>query len=457
MISMAASDNIESGGPIFISVSSEIHGTLFEDAVVQKNCFLHIRGNVRGSLTISEGARVVVEGSVDGKVINKGGSLTVNNHGAVVDYVSLSGPPEAEAGGVLKINLSAIPLNWAALAKQTVAECSAVLKSDAYGCGVEVVAGLLAKSGCRTFFVSDLAEAKRARRAAPDANIYVLGGLYRGTAPVFAQINAQPVINSLIEMAEWDAFVTSSKWIGGFALNVKTGTGRFGISVEEAAGFAPSIHSKVGITLLMSELDNADRGDSAPTDSQLKKFQELRVLYKSVPASLADASCIYKSPNAHFDLVRPGAALFGVNPTPGVANPMLPVIQLQGRIVQVGTMAPGDIIADNGGWTAKKKTRVAIVAVGYADGYPRGSEGNENRFEAVVGGQRCKVVGRASLDSLAVDITDLKDPTSGRHGEMVTLIGEGFTIDDLATSAKSNGGELLRRLGHRFHRIYYAG
>jgi alanine racemase len=124
--------------------------------------------------------------------------------------------------------------------------------------------------------------------------------------------------------------------------------------------------------------------------------------------------------------------------------------------VQVRSLAPGETIADNIGWTAKRRTRLALVSVGYADGYPRPSSAVDHKLQAVVGGHRCPVAGRPTMDLLPVDVTDLPDPTAARYGGMVTLIGAEIGIDDLAAATKSTGREVLSRLGHRFHRIYYA-
>ena len=160
-------------GLLLVSSASDIHGSVVNDTIVQKNCSLHVHGNLLGSLTIESGANVVVEGSVDGKIINRGGRLVVNNKGLAA-YVHLEGPPEAEACGILKFNLTALAANWEMLAKRTDAECAAVVKGNAYGCGIDPVADALAKSGCRTFFVTNLAEARRVRTAAPDSIIYVM-------------------------------------------------------------------------------------------------------------------------------------------------------------------------------------------------------------------------------------------------------------------------------------------
>jgi alanine racemase len=443
-------------GLLLVSSALDVNGSVLNDAIVQKNCSLHIRGDLLGSLTIEPGAKVVVDGSVDGKIINNGGRLVINNRGLSA-CAMLDGPPEAEACGVLKINLTAIASNWDKLAKHTDAECAAVVKGNAYGCGIDPIAGALARTGCKTFFVSNLPEAKRVRAAAPNSTIYVLNGLYSGTALFFAEVNARPVINSLIEMAEWEAFVLPRQWTGGCAINVDTGDSRLGLSIEEAAAIAPRVHSLGhGISLLMSHLDNAQKPANPLNDSQISLFRELRRLYDGIPASVANSSGIFLGRKAHFDLVRAGAALYGVNPTPDACNPMLPVIELRAHIVQVRTLAPGETITGNFGWAAKRRTRLALVSVGYADGYPRAGGAPNNKLHAIVGGHRCPIAGGPSMDLLPIDVTDLPDPAAARFGGMATLIGQEISIDDLAAATKSTAREVLSRLGYRFRRIYYA-
>ena len=236
-----------------ITSSAEINGSLFTDAIVQKDCSVHVRGSVTGSLTIEPGADVLVDGSVYGKIINRGGRLVVNHKGLTACVVR-EGPSESDAGATLKINLTALGFNWERLAKSTDAECAAVLECNAYGCGIDPVADALAKSGCQTFFVTNLAEARRVRTAAPDSIIYVLHGLHAGAPHGFAELHAQPVINSAIELAEWDAFVSSNGWSGGCALNVDTGENRLGLSMTEAvqlSGRASFLNH--GITLLIEQ------------------------------------------------------------------------------------------------------------------------------------------------------------------------------------------------------------
>jgi alanine racemase len=443
------SEQKAAGGLSFVGRSSDINGTVIDDTVVQKNCSLHIRGNLLANLTIESGAKVVVEGSVEGKIVNKGGRLLVNNK-AHASCITTSGPAEAEARGVLKIDLTAIVSNWERLAKFSTVECAAGLEGNAYGCGIEPIAGALSRNGCKTFFVSDIPEARRVRAVAQNATIYVLGGLYSGPREAFADVNARPVIYSPIEMAEWDLFASSHGWSGGCALHVDAGKSRRGLSVEEAVAFAPSVRNH-GVTLLISRLDNFDK----TVNHQIALFKELRRLYKGVSASMANASAIFVEPKAHCDLIRADAALYGVNPTAGDHNPMLPVIELHARIVQIVRLAPGETIPDANGWTAKRPMRLALVSAGYADGYPRCERGYDKKLYAIVGGQPCPVVGQPSMDLLAIDVTEVSDPAVVRHGNMVTLIGPETGIDELAVASKSTGCEVLSRLGHRFHRIYH--
>src|SRR4029450_3626371 len=284
--------------PLVVSLS-DINGSVIDDTVVQKNCSLHIRGNFLANLNIEPGAKVVVEGSVDGKIINRGGRLVVNNK-AHAACITTDGPAEAEACGVLRIDLTAIVCNCERLTKYAAVECAAVVKGNAYGCGIEPIAGALAKNGCKTFFVSDTAEAKRVRAVAPSATIYVLAGLESGQRQAFIEADARPVIYSSIEMAEWDLFVSSPGWGGGWGTHGDTGESRLGLSMEEATSFRPT-GAQHRISLLMSRLDNLDKSARPSSNHQISLLRELRRLYHGVPASLANSSDIFVWPKANFD------------------------------------------------------------------------------------------------------------------------------------------------------------
>jgi alanine racemase len=367
------------------------------------------------------------------------------------------GPPAAEAGGVLTIDLGAIEANWKKLRQIAIpTECAAVVKADAYGCGIEPVTALLYHAGCTTFFVADLSEGKRARRIAPDAAIYVLGGLPPGTSSIFAEHDLRPVIGSSAELAEWDSFVTASGWQGGVALHIDTGMNRLGVTIEEATALAPRIKMENhGIALLMSHFVASEIPEHPRNNEQMLAFREIRSLYRGIPASIANSSGIFLGSSAHLDLVRPGVALYGVNPTPGNPNPMRPVVQLQARIILTREVAFGDTVGYDASWTARRPSRIAVIGVGYADGYFRMASGTDQKpgGTVLIAGKRCPIVGRISMDLIAIDVTDLPG-SAVRRGDFATLIGEGFDVDALAEQFDTNGYEVLTNLGPRYARIY---
>ena len=366
----------------------------------------------------------------------------------------------ASATGVLTVDLDAIVANWRKLEKAAVpAECAAVIKADAYGCGVDPVARALAAAGCKTFFVATVEEARAARAAAPSATLYALDGIFQNCGDAFAKTDCKPVIGDLNELAEWDVFCRRSGWAGGAAIHIDTGMNRLGLTITEAQGIVPRINAgDHGITLVMSHLACAEALNHPLNAKQLAIFREIASLFTGVPASLSNSSGIFLSPQFQFDLVRPGAALYGINPTPEADNPMQPVVDLKARIVQIRNVERGDSVGYGGTWTARRPTRLAIVSAGYADGYFRAAGSNDGTrgAEVVVAGKRCPVAGRVSMDLMAVDITDL-EKNAVRRGHMATLIGEGITVDELAHHFGTIGYEVLTSLGPRYARVYKGG
>ncbi len=369
-------------------------------------------------------------------------------------------PTDPETGGTLTIDLDAVEANWRALAhKLLTAECAAVVKANGYGLGLEPVTAKLAKAGCKTFFVADISEARRVRARTREAAVYVLDGFMPEAAGAFIELNAQPVINSTVELAEWDAFVAAQNWRGGAAIHIDTGMNRLGISPNEAAALAMRLQSEHhGITLLMSHLACAEIADHPLNASQIRLFRELRMLYHGVPASLANSSGIFLDDHAHFDLARPGAALYGINPTPGRANPMRGVVELTGRVLQVRKVEQGDSVGYDAVWTARRASRIAVVALGYADGLMRAASSTDRRQggSAIIAGKRCPIAGLVSMDLVCIDVTDVGDRAVLR-GDVATIIGEDIPVDEVAASAGTNGYEILTRLGPRSHLVYRGG
>src|ERR1700761_5082170 len=279
----------------------------------------------------------------------------------------------AAATGALTVDLDAIVANWRKLEKAALpAECAGVIKADAYGCGAAAVARALARAGCKTFFVATLDEAGVVRATVPSAAIYVLDGFFQNCGDAYARIDARPVIGDLNELAEWDVFCRRSGWNGGAAIHIDTGMHRLGLTIPEAQGIIPRINAgDHGITLVMSHLASAELVNNPTNAKQLTAFREIASLFSGVPASLSNSSGIYLGPQFQFDMVRPGAALYGINPTPEADNPMQPVVDLKARIIRIRNVERGDSVGYGGTWTARRPTRLAIVSAGYADGYFR--------------------------------------------------------------------------------------
>jgi alanine racemase len=377
----------------------------------------------------------------------------------------MAAPAALETGGVLTIDLSAIVKNWKGLANRVVpADCAAVVKADAYGCGVEEVATALAGAGCTTFFVAHLAEARRLRAVATDPAVYVLNGFAPGSAALFAEVNARPVIGSVAEYVEWDAFRAASGWRGLAALHFDTGMNRLGFTLAEAPLFTTRVKMPGhGISLVMSHLACADIPGHSLTLQQVEAFRNLRFLFRGLPTSLANSSGIFLGAAAHCDMVRPGAALFGVNPMPGTPNLMEPVVTLKARVVQVREVPRGATVGYGATWTAPRQARIAIVSVGYGDGYPRAAGDARSNLNpaskpgaragaaAVIAGRRCLMAGRISMDLMAFDVTAVPQ-AQVRRGDDATLIGDGITVDDVAVWSGTIGYEVLTRLGRRYRR-----
>lgn len=366
-------------------------------------------------------------------------------------------PPFADCYGVLTVDLAAIVANWCDLAARAApAECAAVVKADAYGCGLEPVADALREAGCRTFFVAHLSEAQRLRAVSAGAVIYVLNGLPPGHASAFAAGNFRPLLASLAEFDEWQGFRAATHWTGGAALQVDTGMNRLGLSLAEAADLArrpPA--ARAGVDLLVSHFASSEDPGHALNAQQMGRFRELRGLFPAMRGSLANSSGIFLGPDAHHDLVRPGAALYGVNPTPDHLNPMRPVVTLEGRVVQVREAEAGETVGYNATRTLRRPSRLAIVSIGYADGFPRAAGGTDLSpgADAIVAGHRCPLAGRVSMDLMVVDVTDLPDDQP-RRGDKVALLNEEIGVDEVGTAAGTIGYEVLTRLGARYARVY---
>jgi alanine racemase len=365
-----------------------------------------------------------------------------------------------EAAGVLTIDLGALASNWSSLKERAgAARCSAVVKADAYGIGLERSAAALASAGCDVFFVALLEEARRLRATLPTATIYVLNGLPPGTAGEFRKHRLEPVLGSWPEIDEWDAFAASSSEPLPAAFHIDTGMSRHGLGRDEATALTERVQLlNFRPSLVMSHFACADEPTSPMNARQLGEFRALTALFPGVPASMANSAGILGQKDAMFDLVRPGISLYGGRALLAGENAMKPVVRLDVRVVQVRNAKKGDAVGYGAQHHLEKDGRVAICGAGYADGIFRSVGGSDARAgaEAIVDGQRCPLVGRVSMDLFAVDVSALSE-NAVKRGDFVTLLNEEIGVDELAAHAGTIGYEVLTALGRRYSRIYRGG
>jgi alanine racemase len=364
-------------------------------------------------------------------------------------------PVPARAGTVLEIDLAAITGNWRRLQAelQPPALAGAVVKADAYGLGMADVAPALAAAGCRLFFVATLDEGIALRRLLPKAEIAVFDGLLPETGGEFRHARLLPVLNDLGQIAAWRAEAQTRRLPA--MIHVDTGMARLGLPPDELVRLAaePDLLSGVPLAAVMSHLACADEPLHAQNAQQLGDFRRAIAQLPRAPASLAASSGIFLGRDYHFDIARPGAALYGVNPTPKRPNPMAQVIRLKGRILQVRDIDSGVTVGYGAAQRMERAGRVATIAIGYADGWLRSSS---HRGSVGVAGQQAPVIGRISMDLLTVDVTGI-DPALVRVGDFVDLIDEQHGVDAVAAAAGTIGYEILTALGRRHHRLYRGG
>jgi alanine racemase len=369
--------------------------------------------------------------------------------------------PESRAGAVLTIDLGAIEANYRTLrARLGSGDCAAVMKADAYGLGAAQVAPTLRRAGCRHFFVAHPEEGIALRRALPgDEQIFVLHGAPPGAEMDLLEYRLTPVLNSLQQVAAWRAAARQAGRRLPAIVQADTGMSRMGMPPAEVDAWLDQSAPFDGLALqyAMSHLAVADEPAHPMNREQLTRFAAIRRRLGGaagpLPGSLANSSGIFLGAEYHFDLARPGVALYGGNPQPGLANPMQAVVTLQGRILQTRRIAEGDYVGYALSYQAPGARTIATVSVGYADGWLRHLS---NKGSVLIDGVSAPIVGRVSMDSITVDVTGVAPPRVA-PGALVDLLSAEQTVDDVAALAGTIGYEILTSLGNRYHRRYIGG
>ena len=361
--------------------------------------------------------------------------------------------PADRAGAILEIDLAAIAANWRLLAHRAApAGCAGVVKADGYGLGATKVSAALAKAGCTLFFTATLDEAIVLRSALPSScEIAVFNGPPPGCAEDFVAHRLVPVLNDPGQIADWQKIAAGRAGLAAM-LHLDTGMARLGLTAREFDMFVDRLLEGNAIRwrALISHLACADQPLHPLNEGQRARFAAARARLGCVPASLAASSGIFLDRDFHFDLVRPGAALYGVNPCPGTPNAMHQVVHLRGRILQVREVDRGQSVGYGATHVMDQPGRLATVAVGYADGWLRSLS---HRGSGRIGGRRVPLLGRVSMDLVVFDVSNV-DTMLARPGNFIDLLDGEYGVDAVAANAGTIGYEILTSLGRRYHRVY---
>lgn len=339
----------------------------------------------------------------------------------------------------LTIDLSAVAENYRILTAQAKkAQVAAVVKADAYGLGAAQVAPVLRDAGCGLFFVATLDEAIALRSVLTNETIAVLHGLQTGQVELFRTHKLMPVLNTPLQVHLWQEADIPA------ILHVDTGMNRLGVSLTEAEQYRKS-----GFRFIMTHLACADEPSHPKNQEQLAAIKQLQKLFPDTPISVANSYGTFLSSDLHYDLIRPGMALYGLNPQPGKKNPMNTVVSLTSKILQIHTVDSPQTVGYGASYMVERPGKIATVPVGYADGYLRALG---NRGTCAVKGKIVPVIGRVSMDLISIDIRSIEGEV--REGDAVEILGQHITADELAECAGTIGYEILTRLGRRYRRVY---
>ena len=358
----------------------------------------------------------------------------------------------------LTIDLTALADNWKSLAhKAPSSETGAVVKANAYGLGIEVAVPVFYEAGCRTFFTAMAEEAVRVRKLFKDVRVFVLNGLFEDTVSTIKENNLIPVLSSIEQVTFW-AKLASGK---PSALHVDTGMNRLGLVTSDAGELAENsqLRSEAGIRTLISHFACADDPEDSLNHQQMEAYKSIADAFSDLEKSLANSAAILSNTASHYDLTRPGIALYGGEAINDLPNPMKPVVSARTRILQIRQVKPGETIGYGATHKFTSNSDVAICSAGYADGFHRSSSGSgvPLRKGAPIGGYgwmdgyKVPIVGRVSMDLTAFDISQVPKSVQQKC-KWIELFGQNIALDDAARSCGTIGYELLTGLGQRYIR-----
>lgn len=351
----------------------------------------------------------------------------------------------------LEINLNKILDNYKILQKLAAgAEAAAVVKDDAYGIGAEqVVKKLYTEGECNNFFVAHAEEGAQIRPLAPQAKIFVLQGIGEDSRETIIKNKLIPVISSPAMFAFW-----KKSPIAGIkpVIHIDTGLNRLGFREKELQKLTQE--DCQSFCMVMSHLACGDAKAHFMNKLQLDNFQHLKQQYfKGLPASLSASDGVFLGKDFHFDMVRLGAAMYGINTAPYRENQMTNAVRITAPVLQVADLPQGEFVGYSATYRANSQRRIAIVSIGYGDGMPRSLSNVGKVYFETDKLHEARMIGRISMDNIICDVTDIPDLT---EGETAILVDDFYTLDDLGRDAGTIAYEIISRIGRkqRFKKIY---
>lgn len=355
---------------------------------------------------------------------------------------------------VLEIKLDRIRDNYLhiknKLERQT--KCAVVVKANAYGLGMNKVSKALVDSGCEDFCVAYLDEGLELRKVAPNASIKLFNGFQKEELTELVHGGFVPVLNDFYQIKLLnDKGKKLDKKLKGI-IHLDTGMGRLGLDRSQMKRLLANkdLYSHIKIEYLMSHLACADDAMHPLSVKQLSLFKKRAMNFPNCKMSLANSAGVMLGQKYHFDMVRPGCAIYGINPIPSWANQFKQVVELKGRVVQIRHVKKDMNVSYHCQHVAKKGSVIATVLCGYADGYMRYLTNNSFVYYK---GLRLPVVGTVTMDMIMVDVTQVPENDLPEM-KFLELIGDNITVDEVAGRARTIGYEVFTRLGNRFERIY---
>lgn len=351
------------------------------------------------------------------------------------------------------IDLGAIKRNYIHLrSKHKERLCSAVVKADAYGLGLEPVSKSLFELGCQDFFVFSFQEGIRLRSILPLASIYVINTKVEDLK--YFQKNAKlvPILSDIHQIEMWSLLCRKKEIHQDAIIQFDTGMHRGGLAPKEIdiLKSRPELLSYTNVKYIMSHLACAELQNTPMNELQNQRFKKILQFFGKVRATFANSGGIFLGPDYHYDLLRPGAALYGISPTPyKKTNQMEPVMQCYTRIMQIHFVKKSEYVGYGMSYKADKNQKIAIVSAGYSDGYPYG-DNNRQRW-CYINNQKAPILGQITMNSIVLDVSQLHNV---KPGDMVELVGPNIKLEEASDQNGTISRELLHRLGAIYNRLY---